>query len=623
MNRSRGPLPPQTDHADDWPELPAGEPAAPNGQFAPPPGQQAAPPVYPGEPQGYADPQTDAGWPQPAAGAPPEQYGQPPAYSQPAPALGYPNPMPQPPVAPQAYEAPVEYTQPPQNTAPPAQQYAQPQDYTAPADYTQPPQQPAPQQFDPAPAPGPAPQTAPPNADYAPQFDRYAPPPTLSASPDVTQPHQARFTQPPLQPGELASQYEQRGTIHDHGQLPGDYQSTEPHFAEAPQAAGAVDPSSYDLAQYEPAQAVPAAAAGYGAGQQGFEQSAYGQPAPPAAGQPVEWHDPAAPSGQEAPYGTGYAPAPAEQDGYATEYDDPDGEYEDAPRGSRGLLIAASLVGAIALGGGLAYGYKHFGSGSSASRSNGPKTITADRRPVKIKPKSPGGKVFRNKNRKVFSNRLRAGQGAGDNGVRKVPTLVINRNGNVTAPVARPVVREPASGASAPVKRLAVPGISVPGMTVTPPRVVRPRVVRQVAPRVPAARTAPTRVVALPKARPLPKPKVVVAAPVSSKPKVKRVSAPVAPPSAVGAGGYVALISSSKDKVRTLASFANMQQRFPGLLAGKQPEIKKIVIKKEGRSKGTWYRLRIGPPASRGAIKSLCASLLAKKGARECLVRRY
>jgi len=85
----------------------------------------------------------------------------------------------------------------------------------------------------------------------------------------------------------------------------------------------------------------------------------------------------------------------------------------------------------------------------------------------------------------------------------------------------------------------------------------------------------------------------------------------------------VAWISSSKDKVRTLASFASLQQKFPTLLAGKQPEIQKVVITKEGRSKGTWYRLRIGPPASKDATRALCTALVAKKGARECHVRRF
>ena len=113
----------------------------------------------------------------------------------------------------------------------------------------------------------------------------------------------------------------------------------------------------------------------------------------------------------------------------------------------------------------------------------------------------------------------------------------------------------------------------------------------------------------------------MVAAPIRTNSKAIPVVARAAAP--VAGSGYVALILSSKDKVRTLAAFASLQQRFPTLLAGKMPEIKKIVITKEGRSKGTWYRLRIGPPASRDATKKLCAALIAKKGTRECLVRRF
>ena len=78
-------------------------------------------------------------------------------------------------------------------------------------------------------------------------------------------------------------------------------------------------------------------------------------------------------------------------------------------------------------------------------------------------------------------------------------------------------------------------------------------------------------------------------------------------------------MSDQARKMRSLASFASLQQKFPNILAGKQPEIEQ----KEVKGRGTWYRLRIGPPASKQATKALCDKLIAGKGVRECLIRRY
>ena len=47
---------------------------------------------------------------------------------------------------------------------------------------------------------------------------------------------------------------------------------------------------------------------------------------------------------------------------------------------------------------------------------------------------------------------------------------------------------------------------------------------------------------------------------------------------------------------RVLATFADMQQRYPGLLGPYRPMVQKANL----GSKGTWYRLRIGPKIGSG-----------------------
>jgi cell division protein FtsN len=79
--------------------------------------------------------------------------------------------------------------------------------------------------------------------------------------------------------------------------------------------------------------------------------------------------------------------------------------------------------------------------------------------------------------------------------------------------------------------------------------------------------------------------------------------------------GYVVQASVANTEVEALGAFADMQQRFGGLLASSQPDIQKI----DG-NKG--YRLRIGPPTSKQAASALCNKLKAA-GHKDCFIRQY
>ena len=86
--------------------------------------------------------------------------------------------------------------------------------------------------------------------------------------------------------------------------------------------------------------------------------------------------------------------------------------------------------------------------------------------------------------------------------------------------------------------------------------------------------------------------------------------AAAAPPTA-----YVVQVGSKKDQTEALASFADMQQKYPTLLANYRP----IVQKADLGTKGTWYRLRIGPITEKSAASKLCTQLKSQ-GLADCLV---
>jgi hypothetical protein len=84
-----------------------------------------------------------------------------------------------------------------------------------------------------------------------------------------------------------------------------------------------------------------------------------------------------------------------------------------------------------------------------------------------------------------------------------------------------------------------------------------------------------------------------------------------------GAGGYVVQVRASTSRMDALGSFADMQQKYGDLLTAGQPDIQEFA-----KGDQTWYRLRIGPPASKQAAATLCTKLKAS-GLKECIVTRY
>jgi hypothetical protein len=397
--------------------------------------------------------------------------------------------------------------------------------------------------------------------------------------------------------------------------------SAPPHWGQ--QGGQQADPRGFDLGNYMS-----------GPGQQGYAQheAAHFQPGhepPPFA----------------APQGYGETDA---------EFDEAMAEDEEEPRrGRRGLMIVAALVGAIGLGGGMAYGYKTF----FPSRSGPAPVIKDTQGPVKSKPEVADGRGFPHTDKKLL-NRLGDDSGpsaagaapanaadtpddrAGDdpNAPRKVRLIPITPGGG-PQPVQVITATAPPTPAGPP-PLVAVPGVTLenmPGVRVQlPPQGPPPSAARVQLP--PQAPMPPARAVQQPQQPPvrvasaanMPPPAAaepaapvrkapVVAKPAPSKNAVPKKEASAAPAVTASSGaGFVAVLSSQKSRMEALTIFANMQEKYGSVLASRTPDVQEANL----GEKGVRYRLVVGPPSSREAAKELCAQLKAA-GHTDCWVTAY
>jgi hypothetical protein len=393
---------------------------------------------------------------------------------------------------------------------------------------------------------------------------------------------------------------------------------------------------------------------GSGGHQPGSAGPAWGQPAdgrgydlgsygPGQGQQPYGQQDPGIFDGQQDPPPFGAAHGYGETD---NEYDESLGEEEDEPRrGRRGLMIVAALVGAIGLGGGMAYGYKLL----FPSRT-GPIAVIKDTQgPVKFKPEVADGKGFAHTDKKLV-NRLGDDTGpsrpaaaessderAGDppNAPRRVPVIHIPTGGGQPPVQAVPATAQQPAAAPAPAPLVGLPGVMLENMG--PPPGARAQMAPQQPPGAARAQMPPPAAAA--PARPAQQPPVRIAAatgappvadaaeparvpvaksPVAKSPvaKPKEAGAPAAAPSS--GSGYVAVLSSQKSRMDALKIFANMQEKYGDVLASRTPDVQEANL----GEKGVWYRLVVGPPGSRDAASGVC-SQLKTAGYNGCWVTAY
>jgi hypothetical protein len=344
--------------------------------------------------------------------------------------------------------------------------------------------------------------------------------------------------------------------------------------------------------------------------------------------------------GQFAPGTEGVQPQPARKSGM---------------RGRSMFMVGSALLGAVALGGALAFAYKQ--SGGAMGGGAQPPLVQADNRPVKEPPQQPGGKDFPHKNKLIYERLQNGDQPEAEHivprqedlamptmpganptaglpagaapvappavaavddpagGPRRVKTLIVRPDGSVMPPAAE------AAPAAAPQQvATAEPALppAAPQQVASAELVQPPAAPPQAAP-VPAAAPAPAPVAAAPaapvRAAIAADPQPVAAIP-AAKPKPKPVVAAADPaPQAAPASKYLVQIGSKQNQTEALATFADMQQKYPTLLANYRPMVQKADL----GAKGVWYRLRIGPINDKATASKLCTQLKSQ-GMPDCLV---
>jgi hypothetical protein len=127
----------------------------------------------------------------------------------------------------------------------------------------------------------------------------------------------------------------------------------------------------------------------------------------------------------------------------------------------------------------------------------------------------------------------------------------------------------------------------------------------------PSAPTVPAPVV-----RPSPPNPTVVATPGSANGPIDVTPGTPAPSNAGSAGtggGHLVQVSSQRSREVALASFAELQQRYPGILGNRAPDIQRADL----GERGVYYRVRVGYPTREEAIR-MCENLKAAGG--DCLL---
>jgi cell division septation protein DedD len=296
-------------------------------------------------------------------------------------------------------------------------------------------------------------------------------------------------------------------------------------------------------------------------------------------------------------------------------------------------MVGSALLGAIALGGALAFAYKQSGGAMGGGQ---PPVVQADSRPVKEAPQQAGGKEFPHKNKLIYE-RLQ-------NGDQPEAERIVPRQEELAMPALPGAV--PAQAGAAPVPPPAVATVDDPdgGPRRVKTMVVRPDGSVMAPPEAPAAAPAapPQQQVAaaapgaapqqvafaqppmpappMPQAAPMPPP--AAPAPVATDPQSvaaippkPQAAAEEAAPAPAKPSKFVVQVGSKQNQTEALATFADMQQKYPTLLASYRPMVQKADL----GSKGVWYRLQIGPIVDKTAATKLCGQLKSQ-GHPDCLV---
>lgn len=302
-------------------------------------------------------------------------------------------------------------------------------------------------------------------------------------------------------------------------------------------------------------------------------------------------------------------------------------DVEERSRGPRALVVAGALVGAILLGGGLAFVYKKM---SNTVDTASTPVVKAEKAPAKAKPATPGGKEVAHTDKRFLnslSNNPPAADKAAapaapadsDGGPRKVTTLVVGRDGSLAA--------EPPVAPAPPPASSGVPGMVIDGGPRPILRGASPAETASVpAPPPPAVQPQRSAEITFPKARPEPP----AAPPVEAEPRAEAPAAKAPPkkkavvrddaaappattasaPAPRASNGFVAVLSSRKSREEAFGMYPDLQIKYADTLQGMTPDVREVDLTAQG--KGVVYRLIVGPPGSKEAAIATCNKLKAQ-----------
>lgn len=353
--------------------------------------------------------------------------------------------------------------------------------------------------------------------------------------------------------------------------------------------------------------------------------------------------------------------------GYETDpyYDEQDnGErYEDSSSARRrgGLLTVMAVLALAVIGTAAAFGYRAvFGSSGTVTP---PPVIKADTTPNKIVPASTSNEATskliydrvgdRNQTERVV---VREEQPVDvKDATRSVPRVVLpGSGGGLPVPVG---AQTPTANATASVASTTTEPKRIRTVTIRPDQLGGPEPgnaraaaspVSRVASSSPIALPAPSSAVARDSSTQVAATAKVAAAPPSGRPSSRVQSSPpsanaplsLAPPSTARpsasratpvqtasapasrgsgiaeTGGYTVQVSSQRSQAEAETSFHALQTKFPNILGGRQPIIRRADL----GSKGIYFRVQVGPFGSSEQASEFCGNLKAAGG--QCVVQR-
>lgn len=323
---------------------------------------------------------------------------------------------------------------------------------------------------------------------------------------------------------------------------------------------------------------------------------------------------------------------------YFADEDEFEGEedYAEPKKSGSKKLMAAVLVGAVVTGGGLAYMYKSQAGGSADGVE--PALVAADVRPIKEQPADPGGRDFPNGGKLIYERLGEATPSSGE------PTRVASSEGGavesgvpgVTTTGANGTLEERIQSALRDAKKQGdspEPPITTAANTADPnlPRTVRTETYgpdgsvqrgaqrRQAPPPAAEAEAQPSPfanariATSAREAAPTPQPR-----PAARVAELTPPAQPAAPQlSTGGESGMFVQIAARNDQAAAMAAFADLQQKYAGVLGNHSPSVRKVDL----GEKGVWYRLLVGPMGSKPDADKLCEELKAA-GMKGCFSRK-